>query len=102
MGADAWGDPITTPPRTSTSHASKTSSSSNIPYDDGGEPDFEGWLNAQAAAKQQSKKPLPKGLAPKKPTPKPAGPTSKKTLPSTSKGEPRKAPAPAAEEDDDD
>ena len=29
-------------------------------FDDGGEPDFEGWLNAQAQAK--SKKPLPKGL----------------------------------------
>lgn len=29
--------------------------------DDGGEPDFEGWLNAQAQAK--AKKPLPKGLA---------------------------------------
>ncbi|KAF2142395.1 uncharacterized protein K452DRAFT_286817 [Aplosporella prunicola CBS 121167] len=31
-------------------------------FDDGGEPDFAGWLNAQAAAKTQSKKPLPKGL----------------------------------------
>ena len=30
-------------------------------FDDGGEPDFEGWLNAQAKAK--SKAPLPKGLA---------------------------------------
>ncbi|KAI6907606.1 ARM repeat-containing protein [Hortaea werneckii] len=100
--ADAWGDPITTPPRTSTSHASKVSSSSSIPYDDGGEPDFEGWLNAQAAAKQQSKKPLPKGLAPKKTTPKPAGPSIKKTTPSGPKAEPGKAPAPAAEEDDDD
>ena len=30
-------------------------------FDDGGEPDFAGWLNAQAQAK--SKKPLPKGLA---------------------------------------
>jgi len=32
-----------------------------IIFDDGGEPDFEGWLNAQAKAK--SKAPLPKGLA---------------------------------------
>ena len=32
-----------------------------IIFDDGGEPDFEGWLNAQAQAK--SKAPLPKGLA---------------------------------------
>ena len=30
-------------------------------FDDGGEPDFEGWLQAQARAK--SKAPLPKGLA---------------------------------------
>lgn len=32
-----------------------------VSFDDGGEPDFEGWLNAQAKAK--SKGPLPKGLA---------------------------------------
>ena len=32
-----------------------------VSFDDGGEPDFEGWLNAQAKAK--SKDPLPKGLA---------------------------------------
>ena len=32
-----------------------------VSFDDGSEPDFEGWLNAQAKAK--SKAPLPKGLA---------------------------------------
>lgn len=32
-----------------------------VPYDDGGEPDFAGWLAAQSKAK--SKKPLPKGLS---------------------------------------
>ena len=47
-------------------HTAK-SSTSTVAFDDGGEPDFEGWLNAQAQAKTQSKKPLPKGLA-KKPT----------------------------------
>lgn len=31
-----------------------------VPYDDGGEPDFAGWLAAQSKAK--AKKPLPKGL----------------------------------------
>lgn len=31
-----------------------------VPYDDGGEPDFAGWLAAQSKAK--TKKPLPKGL----------------------------------------
>lgn len=41
-------------------------------FDHGGEPDFEGWLNAQAKAK--SKAPLPKGLA--KPTSKPAATNS--------------------------
>ena len=39
-------------------------------FDDGGEPDFEGWLNAQAQAKLKPSKPLPKGLA------KPAAATS--------------------------
>lgn len=32
-------------------------------YDDKGEPDFEGWLNAQSKSKITSKKPLPRGLA---------------------------------------
>ena len=43
------------------------SATSPTPYDDGGEPDFAGWLNAQAQAK--SKHPLPKGLG------RPAGAT---------------------------
>lgn len=58
--ADAWGseEPITSQPSTVTSKPS-------VNYDDGGEPDFEGWLNAQAAAKSKSKGALPKGLAKK-------------------------------------
>ncbi|EMC97562.1 hypothetical protein BAUCODRAFT_33274 [Baudoinia panamericana UAMH 10762] len=65
---DSWAEPIAQPPRSSTnSHTSKPSIASSATYDDGGEPDFEGWLNAQATAKQQSKRPLPKGLATKKP-----------------------------------
>lgn len=44
-------------------------------FDDGGEPDFEGWLNAQAKAK--SKAPLPKGLA------RPASRTANGRLPVT-------------------
>lgn len=39
----------------------KIATSSVAAYDDGGEPDFEGWLTAQAQAK--TKAPLPKGLA---------------------------------------
>ncbi|TKA49250.1 hypothetical protein B0A54_01327 [Friedmanniomyces endolithicus] len=75
--ANAWANDLSTPDvsRPSTaSHASKPSTASNsTTYDDGGEPDFEGWLNAQAAAKLASKRPLPKGLAAaKKVTPAPA------------------------------
>ncbi|KAK5149380.1 Nuclear aminoacylation-dependent tRNA export pathway component [Recurvomyces mirabilis] len=67
--ADPWGDPVPTASRSSmTSQVSRPSTTSSATYDDGGEPDFEGWLNAQAAAKQQSKRPLPKGLATKKTT----------------------------------
>lgn len=32
------------------------------PFDDGGEPDFEGWLKAQMQSKTKSKQALPKGL----------------------------------------
>jgi SCY1-like protein 1 len=45
---DATTSPSTTPPPAA------------VPYDDGGEPDFAGWLAAQSKAK--AKKPLPKGL----------------------------------------
>lgn len=59
---DAWGemeeDPFFDAPSTKSVPAPVST------FDDGGEPDFEGWLNAQAKAK--SKAPLPKGLA--KPT----------------------------------
>jgi SCY1-like protein 1 len=64
--ADSWADDLEKSSQTP-SHSTKTSTST-VPFDDGGEPDFEGWLNAQAGAKSQSKKPLPKGLA-KKSTP---------------------------------
>lgn len=50
---DPWGDPV----------EKSTAASTAAAFDDQGEPDFAGWLSAQAAAKQTSKKPLPKGLA---------------------------------------
>ncbi|EED24003.1 protein kinase family protein [Talaromyces stipitatus ATCC 10500] len=50
---DAGSSPAPTSPAT-------TSISAAVPYDDGGEPDFAGWLAAQSKAK--AKKPLPKGL----------------------------------------
>ena len=60
--ASSWADDL----EASQTHTAKTSISSTTPFDDGGEPDFEGWLNAQAQAKSANKKPLPKGL--KKPS----------------------------------
>ncbi|KAL3489827.1 armadillo-type protein [Aspergillus germanicus] len=58
---DGWGnteDPFNAPaPVASTRTASKPKASP-VPYDDGGEPDFAGWLAAQSKAKKS----LPKGL----------------------------------------
>ena len=65
--ADSWADDLEKSSQ-APSHSAKTSSPT-VAFDDGGEPDFEGWLNAQAAAKSQSKKPLPKGLTKKSTTP---------------------------------
>jgi SCY1-like protein 1 len=109
--ADSWADDLQKSSQ-APSHSTKTSTST-VPFDDGGEPDFEGWLNAQAAAKSQSKKPLPKGLA-KKSTPATTAapksappartsnvvkPASTSAMMSKSKVTENKA---AAEEDDDD
>ncbi|TKA65589.1 hypothetical protein B0A49_04870, partial [Cryomyces minteri] len=62
---DAWDDPSENPfsrsqpkPKPSTNTASKAPSN----LTDTGEPDFAGWLNAQAAAKSKAKTSLPKGL----------------------------------------
>ena len=43
-----------------------------VSFDDGGEPDFEGWLKAQTLSKSKSKGPLPKGLS-KTPATVPSG-----------------------------
>ncbi|KAL1995000.1 hypothetical protein VTN49DRAFT_1187 [Thermomyces lanuginosus] len=67
-GADAWDDDQSESKKEDTffdATSSRTSTPASttpaaVPYDDGGEPDFAGWLAAQAKAK--SKKPLPKGL----------------------------------------
>ncbi|KAG8632017.1 hypothetical protein KVT40_001157 [Elsinoe batatas] len=67
--ADAWGSPEVTKPKTRAKLATPVS------YDDQGEPDFEGWLNAQAQGKKATSKPLPKGLA-KKTTAVPARPAA--------------------------
>lgn len=63
---DAWGDDTAdTTPASFTAAASKPVKkdvSSPAPFDDGSEPDFAGWLAAQAN-KKTGAKPLPKGLA---------------------------------------
>lgn len=55
--ADAWGDIEETGKQAG---SDKTTAAA---FDDQGEPDFEGWLNAQAQAKTKSKTQLPKGLS---------------------------------------
>lgn len=61
---EAWGEMEDEPFHDAPSESSKPAPAPPPPlvnFDDGGEPDFEGWLNAQSKAK--SKAPLPKGLA---------------------------------------
>ena len=60
---DAWGDMEEETFFDAPSEAApqKVTSASN-PFDDNGEPDFAGWLAAQAG-KKPGAKPLPKGLA---------------------------------------
>ena len=60
---EAWGEMAEDTSYDAPAQA-KPSPAPPISFDDGGEPDFEGWLKAQAQVK--SKAPLPKGLA--KPT----------------------------------
>ena len=75
---EAWGEmnedsffdaPLTNP----------TLAPAPVAFDNGGEPDFEGWLNAQAKAK--SKAPLPKGLG--KPAARPTATTANGRMPVT-------------------
>lgn len=56
---DPWSTPPVSKPAATTS------------YDDQGEPDFAGWLAAQASTKKATKNPLPKGLS------KPSAPAAK-------------------------
>jgi SCY1-like protein 1 len=61
----AWGDDIEDAESSTADDAFVTKASAAAPlvnYDDGGEPDFAGWLTAQSQAKQKPKIPLPKGL----------------------------------------
>lgn len=101
--ADAWDYTGDTP------RASESVVTSSAAFDDQGEPDFAGWLNAQAQAKSKTKNPLPKGLSKMKPAatrPTGVGATSAAraipTKPVVTKPTPKKpAPATNADEDDD-
>lgn len=96
---DDWGfskddDPFDTAPKSNPSTTNTTTPTTSglttkpapIPYDDGGEPDFAGWLTAQSKAK--SKKSLPKGLS------KPAS-TNTRTIATPTTAKPKTAVAPA-------
>ena len=68
MGDEAFFDAPTNDATASTSpirSGTKGGGSNPVAYDDGGEPDFAGWLNAQAQAKSKATNPLPRGLAKK-------------------------------------
>lgn len=99
--ADAWGaEPDSTPA------ASVQSPKPGQPYDDGGEPDFEGWLIAQAASKIKNNKALPKGLVKKAPVVKTAQSKPAKPSAPANKAVPAKKSQPEKKqevvEDDDD
>lgn len=59
---DAWGDMEGDAFFDAPSEVSKAAPAASNPFDDNGEPDFAGWLAAQAG-KKPGGKPLPKGLA---------------------------------------
>lgn len=74
-------------PKPSPSLTTTSPKPSPVPYDDGGEPDFAGWLAAQSKAK--SKKPLPKGLS------KPASTSTSSRAVNTPAAKPKTVVAPA-------
>lgn len=104
--ADAWGDPAEADRKAVEQKAAVKATP--VAYDDQGEPDFEGWLNAQAQAKKTTKTALPKGLAKKATTTAAARSTSSLKTTTTVTKAPAKptvsSPKPAvpAEDEDDD
>ena len=91
-GADAWDAPSNSPPTTSPAASRNgqgaAAKASPAPFDDGSEPDFAGWLAAQARKKNSTSKPLPKGLAKssaKKPLGSSGGAPAKKAVPAPKK-----------------
>ncbi|KAM3420891.1 hypothetical protein BST61_g4126 [Cercospora zeina] len=111
--ASGWGDMDDTTAAEEDPWAEPPVSKSSMSYDDGGEPDFEGWLNAQAQGKKASKNPLPKGLTKKSvlaPKPTTTSSSSKTSSPASSRPHTANArplaaskakPKPVQEENDD-
>lgn len=107
--ADAWGEVEESPKPT------KITQASTAKFDDQGEPDFAGWLSAQAQANTKGKSVLPKGLAKSRPS----AVTSKSNIvtsstsarvvpskvvaskPTAPAAKAKEAPPPKAQEDDD-
>lgn len=76
---DAWGDMaedsfFDAPSESKAEPAISTAPTPIAAFDDGGEPDFEGWLKAQVQSKTKSKQALPKGLVKSATQNKPAAP----------------------------
>lgn len=106
--ADAWADAETRQTSTDTSRPNTAA------FDDQGEPDFEGWLSAQAQAKSNPSRPLPKGLTKKAAPVRPAVPARSSAPQITAATKPAQKPTaaqaaaskpatkPAARDDDED
>jgi len=103
--ADAWGDPAEADRKAVEQKAAVKATP--VAYDDQGEPDFEGWLNAQAQAKKTTKTALPKGLTKKATTTAAVRSTSSLKTATIAKAPAKptvaspKPAVPAADEDDD-
>lgn len=112
--ADAWGDTeeASQPPLQPTPAVDNQSSTKSA-FENDDEPDFAGWLDAQAKSKQKAKGPLPKGLSKPKPATTLVAPKST-TMGATAAARaaakpavvkaavPKRTPVPTAQEDDED
>ncbi|GAO17148.1 hypothetical protein UVI_02026760 [Ustilaginoidea virens] len=105
---DAWGEMSEDDEGTHQTAATSTNNASAkavpVPFEDGGEPDFAGWLEAQAQKKKHGpSKPLPKGLAKPSTAKKPAtGAAAKPAAKSAAPAPKKKIDMKPKEVDDDD
>ncbi|KKF92295.1 putative inactive serine/threonine-protein kinase scy1 [Ceratocystis platani] len=89
---DMWGEPAT--------ESSPPPKKETVLYDDGGEPDFAGWLAAQS--KKPAAKPLPKGLSKNGPGRKPTGGVASRPKPASKPAVPKKIDTKPKDTGDDD